>query len=289
MGKCVHAGHRQRLKQQFLDHGEMLEIHQLMELLLFYAIPQSDTNELAHKLLNEFGGLAGVLDAYPETLMRVKGISEHTVVLFKLIPKLFGRYMAEKNDTGLIITSTARAANYLRRYFHQGVRNEMTYLLCMDASHKVLGVRKLSEGSVSAADILPRRVVEIILSLNAVSVILAHNHPSGIALPSNADIAVTRHLCTILREIEVHLEDHLIFADNSMDATILRQDYSAAKMDDALDQEHHCAGAECAQRNGLSAMEDFGGKLISVMPDEVARYDDVVSMRESGLLTGYLW
>lgn len=250
----LHDGHRKRLKAQFLDHGEMLETHELLELLLYFALPQGNTNELAHKLLLEFNGLARLLDAFPETLMRFNGISEHTVVLLKLIPKLFGRYMAEKNEIGESITSTKQAANYLRRYFHQGTRNELIYVLCMDARHKVLGVRKLAEGSVSAADLTPRKVVEIALALNAATVIVAHNHLSGIALPSAADIAATRHLTAVLRELGIHLEDHLIYADNGMNEDILREDY------------------DVKQESGDTA--------------EGQGYSDVVSMRDSGLMSG---
>lgn len=212
----VHEGHRKRLKAQFLVHGDDFLDHQLLELLLCYAIPQGDVNELAHALLGRFGSLAGVLDALPQALMQTPGIGEHSAVLLKLIPKLSGRYTSIRGSLGDILESTRAACEYLRPYFQQGARNEMVYIVCMDAKCKVLGVHKLGEGSVNATDIAPRKVVEIALAHNATAVIVAHNHVSGIALPSNADLATTRKLCAVLHDLGISLADHLIFADDDM-------------------------------------------------------------------------
>ncbi|NCB63359.1 MAG: DNA repair protein RadC [Clostridia bacterium] len=212
----VHDGHRKRLKQQFLLRGDDFLDHQLLELLLCYAIPQGDVNELAHVLLDRFGSLAGICDALPQMLMQTPGIGEHTAVLLKLIPKLSGRYTTIRGSVGDILDSTQSACDYLRPYFQQGARNEMVYLVCMDAKCKVLGVHKLSEGSVNAADITPRKIAEVALAHNATSVILAHNHVSGIALPSNADLATTRKIFLVLRDLGIQLADHLIFADDDM-------------------------------------------------------------------------
>ena len=186
----LHDGHRKRLKAQFLSHGEDFHDHQLLELLLCYAIPQGDVNELSHALLERFGSLAGVMDALPESLQQVPGVGEHTAV--------------------------RAAGEFLAPYFRQGARNEMVYLVCMDAKRKVLGVHKLGEGSVNAADITSRKVVETALAQNATTAILAHNHISGLALPSQADLTTTRRLRAVLREVGVELSDHLIFADDDM-------------------------------------------------------------------------
>ena len=157
----VHDGHRKRLKTQFLIHGEDFHDHQLLELLLCYAIPQGDVNGLAHALLDQFGSLAGVFDALPPSLTRVDGVGEHTAVLLKLIPKLAGRYSTIRSSPGDILASSRAARDYLLPYFQTGPRNEMVYLVCMDAKYKVLGCHKLGEGTVNAADITPRRVVEL--------------------------------------------------------------------------------------------------------------------------------
>lgn len=212
----VHDGHRKRLKTQFLIHGEDFHDHQLLELLLCYAIPQGDVNGLAHALLDQFGSLAGVFDALPPSLTRVDGVGEHTAVLLKLIPKLAGRYSTIRSSPGDILASSRAARDYLLPYFQTGPRNEMVYLVCMDAKYKVLGCHKLGEGTVNAADITPRRVVELALAHNASAVLLAHNHVSGLALPSNADLLTTETLARVLREVGVELTDHLIFTEDDM-------------------------------------------------------------------------
>ena len=212
----LHDGHRKRLKEQFLSHGEDFHDHQLLELLLCYGIPQGDVNELSHRLLEAFGSLSGVLDALPESLRQISGVGEHTAVLLKLIPRLAGRYLEDRASLGTILDSTRAARDFLMPYFLQGGRNEMVYLVCMDAKYKVLSCRKLGEGSVNAADITPRKVVETALTHNATAAILAHNHVSGLALPSRADLFTTHRLWEVLRGVGVELADHLIFADDDM-------------------------------------------------------------------------
>ena len=212
----LHDGHRKRLKEQFLNHGDGFHDHQLLELLLCYAIPQGDVNGLAHRLLDRFGSLAGVLDARPEALEQVPGVGEHTAVLLKLIPVLSGRYQADRAGMGTILDATQAAGQYLRPYFSQGARYEMAYLVCLDGKYKVLGCHKLDEGTVNAAEITPRKMVEIVLAHNATAAILAHNHLSGLALPSNADLMSTQQLRAILRSVDVELLDHLIFTDDDM-------------------------------------------------------------------------
>ena len=212
----VHDGHRKRLKTQFLIHGEDFHDHQLLELLLCYAIPQGDVNGLAHALLDQFGSLAGVFDALPPSLTRVDGVGEHTAVLLKLIPKLAGRYSTIRSSPGDILASSRAARDYLLPYFQTGPRNEMVYLVCMDAQYKVLGCHKLGEGTVNAADITPRRVVELALAHNASAVLLAHNHVSGLALPSNADLLTTETLARVLRVLFLEMADNVIFTEDDM-------------------------------------------------------------------------
>lgn len=212
----LHDGHRRRLKEQFLAHGEDFHDHQLLELLLCYSIPQKDVNELAHCLLNEFGSLAGVLDAPPETLQRVPGVGEHSAVLLKLIPKLAGRYFADRSALGQILDSTQAARNFLRPYFLQAGRNEMIYLVCMDDKHKVLGCRKLAEGTVNTVAATNRTVAEAAINFNATAVILAHNHVSGFAFPSKSDLLTTKNLWSFLKAMDIELCDHLIFVDGDM-------------------------------------------------------------------------
>ena len=211
----THDGHRQRLKTEFLARPDSFPDHKLLELLLFYANPRSDTNPLAHELIDRFGSLAGVLDATPEELQKVKGVGEHAAVLFKAVKEFSGRYLTVRTQVDDIARNSRDYYTLLRPYFF-GARNEMLCLLCLDGKHKVLGIRKLGEGNVNAVNVTTRLIAEAALSLNASAVVLAHNHVSGIAFPSDDDVATTNSLAPILSTLGVALVDHLIFVDDDM-------------------------------------------------------------------------
>jgi len=211
-----HSGHRKRVKTEFLARGlEGWPDHRALELLLFYALPQGDVNPLAHELMDRFGSLAGVLDAPVDELCRVKGVSEHTAVLLKLIPALGGRYLGDRSSPGRIVNTPEEAAGFLAPYFY-GAKNEMVYVLCLDGKHKALGVRKVSEGSIHASEINIRRIVEEAVPLRAAGLYLAHNHISNIALPSAADWQATDTVRAALAAVQLTLIDHLIFVDGDV-------------------------------------------------------------------------
>lgn len=211
----IHSGHRQRLKEEFLARPDSFPDHKVLELLLFYANPRSDTNPLAHALMERFDSVSGVLDALPEELRKVPGVGEHTIALLKTVKELAGRYFSSRASIGEIVQSVEDAGDLLRDYF-TGARNERVCLLCMDGKGKSLGVRVVGEGSVNAAQFTSRAVVEAALSLNASRAILAHNHVSGLALPSAEDRATTEKIKEVLWAVDIKLEDHLIFAEDEM-------------------------------------------------------------------------
>ncbi len=210
----LHDGHRARVKRRFLEHGaDVFDDHQLLELLLYYSVPQGDTNPLAHRLINEFGSLSAVLDASVEDLLKVPGVGQHTAILLHLITPLTRRYLLSRTNLDAIITSTQEAGAYLLPFFH-GMRNECVYMLCMDAKGKLLSCCFLGEGSLNSASVDNRKVVEAALTHRASAVILAHNHTSGIAVPSQDDIRSTLLLRELLRGIQVELIDHIVLADD---------------------------------------------------------------------------
>ena len=217
----MHSGHRQRVKDEFKARGVAgWPDHRVIELLLFYAIPQGDVNGLAHTLIERFGSLAGVLDASPDELKKVPGVGDHSAVLIKLISTLGGRYQEQRGGPGHIVGGPDEAAGILAPYFY-GARNEMVYILCLDSKRKVLGVRKVAEGSIYAADINIRRIAEDAIGLRAAGFYLAHNHISNLAFPSAEDWHATDTIRTALAAVGLELVDHLIFVDG--DAISLNQ------------------------------------------------------------------
>ena len=215
----IHDGHRARLKTEFLQRPASFPDHKVLELLLFYANPRSDTNPMAHALLERFGSLSGVLDAAPDELMKTPGVGLHTVTLLKCVKEMAGRYLVSRTDSDSIIDSTVKAVAALRPYFF-GARQEKVYVLCTDGKGRLLGIRPLSEGIMDMAPILYRQLMEAVLSLNASKVILAHNHVSGLALPSPEDKLATNGVRELLRLVHIELSDHLIFCDD--DAVSMR-------------------------------------------------------------------
>ena len=214
--KSLHTGHRQRVKEEFLARGvEGWPEHRVLELLLFYAHPQGDVNPLAHALLEKFGSLAGVLDASPDELKKIAGVGEHTVTLLRLVPAVGACYLKQRGDMRKLIRSAKDASDILRPRFLGG-RNEMVYILCLDGKGKVLGVRKISEGSIQSADISIRRIAEEALGLRAAGIYLAHNHVSNLALPSGADWMALDVLEEAMGVLGVQVHDHLIFSDGDM-------------------------------------------------------------------------
>jgi len=211
----IHDGHRERLRARFQAEGlDNFTEFQVLELLLFYCIPRQDTNELAHALIDQFGSLPQVLETGTKELMTVKGIGQNTATFLNLIPavaRYYGVERSKREEKPLLTINDC--GEYLRQRF-KGQSNETVYLLCLDAKCKPRCCPKIGEGSVNSAGVPIRRVVEAALGANATSAILAHNHPSGLALPSHEDVVTTRRVAAALDAVEVRLADHIVMADN---------------------------------------------------------------------------
>ena len=209
----VHDGHRERLRQSFLEHGltSMNDINAL-ELLLFYAVPRRDTNELAHLLLQRFGSLDGVFSASVEELSEVEGIGSYAASLITLVPEIMKKSRLSKSREIRQIRSSNDAGEYLLPYF-MNERDEVVYLLCLDSKRAVICCAEMGRGVVNTVDASVRRIVEKAIKVKACSVIIAHNHPDGLALPSREDDLFTKCLYNALETVGIRLEDHIIVAD----------------------------------------------------------------------------
>ena len=213
MTAAIHSGHREKMRDRFIhDKGfENFEDHQILELLLFYANSRSDTNPLAHTLLDEFGSLKGVLEARPEQLMQVKGIGKQQAVLLSMVVPLTRVWHRCAMESPNRIGNSREAENYCLSIL-AGERTERFYVVSLNAKCKVLGRRKISEGSLSEVSAYPRMVMETALNYNAHSVLLCHNHPGGTCAPSPEDVSSTIQLQRLLNGVGILVLDHIIVA-----------------------------------------------------------------------------
>ena len=195
----VHEGHRQRKKEQFREHGlDAFADHEALELLLYYAIPRQDTNPIAHRLIERFGSL--------------EGVGENAATLIRLLFPLCRRVRTSGGRHEVIFNTRENIGAYFIELF-LGERREVFYEACLDAKGKLLACYRLAEGSPDQVTINMRRVVENALNANASLVVLSHNHPSGVALPSKEDNQTTLQIKRALADIGVQLVDHVIVAD----------------------------------------------------------------------------
>ena len=212
---------KERFKQEGLDHFEK---HQVLELLLFYCVPRQNTNPLAHRLIDRFGSVRAVLSASPAELKRVEGVGDGVVQFLRLFGEV-ERYCGKEKPDDIILSKPEQCCEYLPAFF-SNKKNETVYLLCLDAKCKVISCKLVGEGSVNSAGVPLRRIVEIALDEGATSVVLAHNHPSGIAIPSDADRMTTMRLARALSAVEITLADHIVVADNDAVSMVLSGWYS---------------------------------------------------------------
>lgn len=209
----VHEGHRERMRRQMKTSSmDSLSDVQVLEVALYYAIARRDTNEIAHALLRRFGSLSGVLEAPRAELLKIDGVGESAADLLLLFIQMERRHLMDRAGRQTILDTTYKCAQYLMPRFI-GEQEEVVYLLCLDAKCKALDCSLIHRGAVNMTAISVRKIVKAALDHNATSVVVAHNHPSGLALPSREDRATTLALKAALDAVDVVLVDHVIVAD----------------------------------------------------------------------------
>lgn len=209
-----HDGHRQRLKNRFLSDGfDSFEPHNILELLLFYSVPRKDTNETAHRLLNEFGNIKNVFDADFNDLVKVNGISENSATLIKMIPQLCKAYMTDIGNKEIFDTSEKLGNFFVNQYI--GVTNEVVYAALLNNRFEIINLVKVHEGSVNSSMVSPRKIIDKVIRYNASMIVLAHNHPNGVAVPSVEDIDTTADMMRLFDTFDIKLIEHFVIAGNS--------------------------------------------------------------------------
>lgn len=213
MAEDIHKNHRERMRKRFLENGlENFAEHEILELMLYYAIPRGDVNPLAHRLLNEFGSLAGVFEAHPVDLCKVKGVGDSVATLLTILPPLFQRYQTSKIKEEKF-DCTEKLANYLISYYIDKPREQVSAVL-LDNSCRIIRICEVGEGSASSVRIDTRKLMQSVLKYNAASMVLAHNHPRGECHASRADMTQTSSVRDLLKHVGVNMVDHIIIAED---------------------------------------------------------------------------
>lgn len=210
----IHSGHRDRMRARFIENGfEGMSDHEVIEMLLYYAIPRRNTNDIAHELIHRFNDIAGVLEAPLDQLMRVEGIGDNAAVFIKMMLPLLNRYHSKRSNK-TVFDSIDKCARYLISKY-AGIVKERISVLCLDSNCREAGYAVVSEGDAGSVSADRRQLVEAVLRYpTTVSVVLAHNHPGGMALPSREDLISTGELAKALKSLNILLIDHIIIAEN---------------------------------------------------------------------------
>lgn len=215
MEENLHDGHRERMRKRFLESNLPLETppHEILEMLLFYSIPRKNTNEIAHNLMKKFGSFTGVCNAAPEELMKVDGVSKNTAVLIKLMPAAFHAHRADLANKTREFSSVEDVGVYLLNRY-AGIVEEQFSMISLDSGGRFISFDIVAVGDISSVGVSIRKIMKILMRTGATVVVLAHNHPGGIALPSAADLTVTKSIGEALKPIGVHLADHIILVED---------------------------------------------------------------------------
>lgn len=206
-------GHRQRMRDKYLEEGAgAFHDYQLLELCLFYAIPRIDVKRIAKDLLQEFGTLDNVLSATPYQLMSVDGVGENTAIFLNLIKNVNKKALLSRQEAESI-TGYSMAIDYFKDMF-AFEENERFAVMLLDNYNKVKLCRFVGEGIVNVAEVSMRIITRYAMGCNASGMIIAHNHPRGLAIPSETDIDLTLKIRDFMKTLGVTLYDHVILGQD---------------------------------------------------------------------------
>jgi DNA repair protein RadC len=214
--KNLHGDHRKRVRERFMKSGLAgFPDHNVLEFVLFYSQPYGDTNETAHRLLETFGSLSSVLDAPYEELVKVKGVGSYTAVFLTMLPQLAKRYFSDMIPDRVTFTDRKSLLDYIRAEYISET-SETAKLLCFNNGGLLINCCKVSIGSKNSVSIDRRTLLETAFRNSASSVILTHNHPNGMAVPSQNDIVTTKEVFRLFSDVNIRMLDHVIVSGNDL-------------------------------------------------------------------------
>lgn len=215
MEENLHEGHRDRIRKEFLQHGfdKNTPAHKVLEILLFYCVPRADTNPISHELIKKYKTVAGVLDAPIEELAAFKGMSERSAVLLKLIMPTARRYMYDKSEEKPTFSGLDRIGEYIFKHYI-GINREKFSFMGLDVRGKLINFEFIGDGDISSVGVSMRNLAKIALNSGSTAAVIAHNHPNGIAVPSENDVKITGEIAQLFSKLDIRLIDHVIISDS---------------------------------------------------------------------------
>ena len=241
----LHAKHRARMQERVERDGlDSLAEHEALEYLLFLSIPRADTNALAHRLIQHFGDFCKVLEAEPEELMRVEGIGPKSARLISTVMACSRYYELKKRKTRLSLNSAETAIAYVKPLF-RGVQNEQLYLILLDDACRPLQDLRIAEGVPNRVAVDTRKLLRAVARTNSTCGILAHNHPTGLAIPSEADRLTTYHIMEVTGQLGFTIMDHIIIAGEDGCSMLNRGSLPEYRVNSAGRQPLNAAHAPC--------------------------------------------
>jgi len=208
------SGHRQRLRDRFLNSGlQGFHDYEVIELLLSLGTPRRDCKQPAKDALKKFGTLNAVLEANTKELQEIEGIGPNNVFGLKLTQTVARRYLADRIIGKEVITSVEEVLDYLKHNLRDKDK-EIFSVIYLNGRNEIISMEELFEGTLTSSAVYPREVIKKVLKMNVAALIFVHNHPSGNLNPSNEDINITKKLKEAASTIDVQVHDHIIIAGN---------------------------------------------------------------------------
>lgn len=216
MAKNLHDGHRNRMRERIAKEGiSNLQEHEVLEYLLYCFVPRKDTNDLAHRLIERFGSFKGVLNADPKSLRSVAGMTDTASLFLSVLPEIFRTYVhSAVTEDKRRLSTVAEVRDYLGGLF-AGLDEERVCAVALDVNDRFVAQRIWTSKNRAKVDVSTQQIAEFVTASKAISLIIAHNHPSGSIHPSVDDIELTKAIKTMLNIMDVKLRDHMIFNDKN--------------------------------------------------------------------------